>query len=120
MVGMIYMQRNAGISSTEIILNSPALANSRFFGAKIILEKYDTDPGSFNIRLTGSNEAVTLFNRNISNLYAAFQNGKFNFRIGRIDAEYTTEKPIFQRKERTSEKGFSGDGGFEQNKGSAR
>ncbi len=118
MVSAIYMQRNAGISTTEILLNSPALANSRFFGAKIILEKYDTDPNSFNIRLTGTNEAVTLFNQNIPNLYAAFQNGKFAFRIGRIEAEYTTEKPIFQRKE--PGKGKDLGGGFDQNKGSSR
>ncbi len=121
MVGAIYAQRSSGISTTEIVLNSPALANSKFFGAKIILEKYDTDPNSFNIRLTGTNEAVTLFNQNLPNLYAAFQNAKFNFRIGRIEAEYSTEKPIFQRKESAKGRDFNDEGGgFDQNKGSSQ
>jgi len=99
MVGTIYvMTSQPGVSLTEIVLNSPAFANSKFFGSTISIEKYATAPDSLNIRLTGTDEAVRTFNQNISNLYAAFQNGNFAFKIGRISAEYTVEKPMFHRK----------------------
>lgn len=106
MVGTIYVMCGPkGVSRTEILLNAPSLANSKFFGATISITKYATAPDSLNILLTGNNEAVAAFNKNIPNLYAAFQNGNFNFRIGRISAEYTTEKPIFRRKEEGEGKG---------------
>lgn len=99
-VGTIYvMTTTSGVSKTEILLNAPSFANSKFFGSTISIEKYATAPDSLNIRLTGTDEAVTTFNQNISSLYAAFQNGNFNFRIGRISAEYSIEKPLFRRKE---------------------
>ena len=111
MVGTIYMMSSTpGVSTTEIVLNSPGFANSRFFGSTISIVKYATAPDSLNIRLSGTDEAVRAFNQNIPNLYAAFQNGNFNFRIGRIDAEYSVEKPIFRRKEPGREKGESGEG----------
>lgn len=100
MVGTIYvMTTTSGVSRTEILLNSPAFAGSKFFGATISIEKYATAPDSLNIRLTGTDEAVKTFNQNISNLYAAFQNGNFKFRIGRINAEYSIERPLFRRKD---------------------
>lgn len=112
MVGTIYvMTATPGVSKTEILLNAPSFANSKFFGATISIEKYATAPDSLNIRLTGSNEAVTSFNQNISNLYAAFQNGNFNFRIGRITAEYSMEKPVFRRKESGEGRSDMGEGG---------
>ncbi len=100
MVGTIYvMSGTPGISKTDIVLNSPGFANSRFYGATISIEKYATAPDSFNIRLTGTNEAVKSFKENLTNLYSAFQNGNFNFRVGRISAEYEIDKPVFRRKE---------------------
>lgn len=108
MVGTIYvMAATPGVSKTEILLNSPGFAGSKFFGATISIEKYATAPDSLNIRLTGSDEAVKSFNENITNLYGAFQNGNFNFRIGRISAEYSIEKPVFRRKESGEDKGSS-------------
>ena len=108
MVGTIHVMRQTpGLTETEIELNSPSFSKSKFFGAKIIIEKHATAPNSFNIRLTGSNQAVKAFNENLSNLYAAFENGTFDFKIGRISAEYSTEatgRPVFRRKE-----GKSGD-----------
>ena len=102
MIGRIYvMNAPPGISRTDFVLNSPAFASSRFYGATISIEKYSTAPDSLNIRLTGSTEAVKAFQENIPNLYAAFQGGHFNFRIGRISAEYSAEKPIFKRKDRS-------------------
>ena len=99
MVGTIFTMSEQGVSRTEILLNNPAFAGSKFFGASIEIIKYSSAPDSFNIRLTGSNEAVTAFNQNIPGLIAAFQTGGFRFRVGRIEAAYATEKPLFRRKE---------------------
>lgn len=118
MVGTIYMMTTtSGVSKTEILLNAPAFANSKFYGSTISIEKYATAPDSLNIRLTGTNEAVLTFNKNISNLYAAFQNGNFNFKIGRISAEYSVDKPVFRRKESGEGKKDSGGGDFSDKRG---
>lgn len=115
MVGSILvMSTPPGISRTEIILNNPSFANSKFFGSTIEIIKYSTAPDSFNIRFTGSNEAVATFNANIPSLMAAFQTGHFNFRIGRINAEYTIDKPVLRRKE---SKDDGSAGGQQQEKG---
>ena len=99
MAGSIFIMTSPpGISQTEVVLNAPAFANSKYFGAKIEITKYSTAPDSLNIRLTGSNEAVTSFQKNIPSLLAAFQSGRFTFQIGRIEAHYSTEKPVFHRK----------------------
>jgi hypothetical protein len=111
MVGTIYvMSGRPGVSTTDIVLNSPSFAASKFFGATISIEKYATAPDSFNIRITGSNEAVKTFNDNLTNLYSAFQNGNFNFRIGRISAEYSIDRPVFRRRERDEGSSDTGDG----------
>lgn len=101
MVGSIMVMSNPpGISRTEFVLNNPAFSNSKFFGATVELIKYSTAPDSFNIRLTGSNDAVAAFNQSIPSLTAAFHAGHFAFRIGRIDAEYSTDRPpLVRRKE---------------------
>lgn len=117
MVGTIYvMVSPPGISRTEILLNNPSFANSRFFGSTITIEKYATAPDSLNIRLTGSQEAVLLFKEHIPSLLTAFQNGRFSFRIGRLDAEYTLDRPVFRRKESGSSKGDAGGGDLGERK----
>lgn len=109
MVGSIMiMTMPPGTSRTEITLNAPAFANSKFFGSTIEITKYSTAPDSLNIRLTGSNEAVKSFHENIPSLMAAFQGGKFNFRIGRLEASYSTDRPLFRRKGE-KDQGFGGD-----------
>lgn len=111
MVGTIFvMQASEGVNRTEVVLNNPAYANSKFYGATITIEKYATAPDSFNIRLTGSQEAVVSFKENIPSLLNAFENGNFNFRIGRIDVEYSMERPIFRRKEKGEGRGEAGGG----------
>ncbi len=107
MVGTITsMVTPKGDSKTEFFLNSPSFANSKFFGSKITIERFATAPYQLNIRLTGSNEAVVAFNKNIPNLLAAFRDGKFNYSINRIDAAY--ERPLIRRKEEKKEKDFEG------------
>ncbi len=101
MVGQILvMNSKEGIMQTEILLNNPEMEGSVFYGSKIVLEKYSTAPDSFNIKLTGNPEAVAMFNGNIDILMETFSRGNFNFRIGRIEAAYETERPLFRRKER--------------------
>ena len=95
--------------STEIVLNSPSYSQSKFYGASIIIERYASAPDSFNIRLTGSNEAVAAFKENIPTLALAFREGHFPFQIGRIEAEYKDEKPLFRRKEKGSRKNDDND-----------
>lgn len=100
MVGTMYvMSAPPGIERTEILLNNPAFASSKFYRSTIIIEKYATAPDSFNIRLTGSDEAVTTFKDHLPSLMTAFQNSNVPFRIGRIDAEYAVDRPVFRRKE---------------------
>lgn len=104
MIGMIVsVVKPSGDSQTEFILNSPALMNSKFYGAKIVIEKFESAPNAVNIRLTGSEEAVKEFQQNIPNLLAVFEKGKFAFTINRLEAVY--EKPLFQRKEKAKDKG---------------
>ncbi len=98
-VGTIIQMQMNGVATTEILLNNPAFANSIFYGSTIILERYATAPDSFNIKLTGTDQAVTLFKENIDGLQTAFERGKFDFKIGRLEAFY--ERPLFKRKEKT-------------------
>ena len=105
MVGTIFiLTQTRGVSKTDFVLNSPAYANSRFYGATITIEKYATAPDSLNIRLTGTDEAVKAFNQNLPSLMNAFKNGNFAFKIGRLEVEYTSDKPSFGRKEEKRKK----------------
>jgi hypothetical protein len=116
MVGTIYvMTSQSGVSRTEIVLNNPNFTDSKFFGATITIEKYATAPDSFNVRLTGSQTAVTAFKENIPSLMTAFQNGNFTFRINRVEAEYSVIKPYFRRKEK-GEDGQAGSGSRDRGK----
>jgi hypothetical protein len=109
MVGRILQLNLKGVCITEVTLNSPSFANSKFYQAKIILEKYSTAPNSFNVRLTGSNEAVALFSDNIEGLRNAFNNKKFGFEIERLEAEYQS-RPLFKRKKAAGDSNKESDG----------
>ncbi len=111
MVGTMYVMAGPqGINRTEIVLNNPAFADSKFYGSTITIEKYATAPDSFNIRLTGSNAAVVSFKENIPSLMSAFENGSFAFKVNRLDIEYSMERPVFRRKEKGEDKGEAGGG----------
>jgi len=98
MVGTMYVMAGPqGINRTEIVLNNPSYARSKFYGSTIRVEKYATAPDSFNITLSGSDEAVSSFKDNIPSLMAAFQSNKeLPFKINRLDVEY--ERPVYRRK----------------------
>jgi hypothetical protein len=104
MVGtMVFMSSSkGGISLTEVMLNSPAFKDSPFFGTTITIEKYATAPDSFNIRLTGSPEAVQVFSNNVANLssafIAAYEDRRITFRVGRIETELAPNRPLIRRK----------------------
>ena len=109
MVGTIYIAQKTGVNKTEIVLNNPSYSGSKFFGSKITIVKYASAPDSFNIKLTGSNEAVRSFKENIPSLLTAFENNNLPFKINRLDVEYTADRPVFRRKEK-SDKGEAGGG----------
>ena len=110
MVGAIAFVGKQGFdnSRTEFLLNSKAFEKSPFYNSSIILERFATAPDSFNISLSGSAQAVALFNQNINNLSTAFskayEKGKISFRIGRLEASYAHERPLIQRKEKAGDK----------------
>lgn len=110
MVGTILFMESTtpGISRTEVFLTSSAFQKSVFFNSTILIEKYSTAPDSFNIRLSGSPEAVKIFNNNIDSLIngftTAYENRTVKFRVGRIEASYAAERPLFRRKSKSGEK----------------
>jgi hypothetical protein len=110
MVGtMVIMSTPPGITRTEVVLNNPQMAGSRFYGTKITLEKYATAPDSYNIRLTGTPEAVATFQANASSLMQAFRQGRFDFKVNRLDTEY--EAPTAQQRRRGGRENEAGSGG---------
>ena len=65
MVGTIILMRSRGVTTTEVVLNSPKFSSSDLFGARIVIEKYSTAPEAYNIRLIGNPRAVAIFDDNI-------------------------------------------------------
>ncbi|MCF7851936.1 MAG: hypothetical protein K9M07_01700 [Simkaniaceae bacterium] len=78
MVGVLTIEMGKGVSTTTVTLNMP---NSVFNGAKIVIDHYDIAPHSFNLLLQGSEQAVNMFNANLSDLAAAFQGSKLAFEV---------------------------------------
>jgi hypothetical protein len=110
MVGTIYvMNSKSGISTTEVFLDSPVFANSKFFGSTITIEKYATAPNALNIRLSGSIDAVNSFNQNLPSLIAAFEHSKFTVRIETAYKIDKVDKPVLQRKGKGDGNGSSKD-----------
>jgi len=105
LVGMLIHIDNNGITKTEVTLNSSTMQGSVFYGSTITLTRYSTAPNSYNIKLTGSPQAVNIFNDNLSSLIAAFRKQKYGFEIYKISAEQETkDKPLFHRKKKISKK----------------
>lgn len=108
MVGAIIQTTKKGISKTEFVLNQPNLKSTQFYGSKITLTKYSTSPNSFNIFLSTSNsKALTQFTNQLSSLKTAFIQGNFDFKVGRLEAHYKSDRKegfLFRRKEGAGEK----------------
>jgi len=99
MVGTIILMRSKGVSTTEVILNSPKFETSDLFGARIVIEKYSTAPESYNVRLIGNPRAVAIFDENLESLQAAFKNSNLDFSVNLLRTEHEREKFLFHRKE---------------------
>jgi hypothetical protein len=97
MVGTIIQMQAQGVSTTELILNSPAFQTSVFYGSSVVIEKYSSAP-AFNVFLKGPVQAVNLFTENLDGLSDAFAKAKIQ--IGRLEAHHSTF--MFRRKEKTS------------------
>ncbi|HSX03285.1 MAG TPA: hypothetical protein VLG76_01000, partial [Rhabdochlamydiaceae bacterium] len=96
MVSCITHCMDTGIQQTTFALDSPEFSKSLFFGAKITITEYSTAPKIYNIELAASPEALEVFQASASELMAAFQKGKFDFEINRIETN-VSEKPFFQK-----------------------
>ena len=96
MVGTLIHMEKQGISTTQIVLNNPEFSNSRFYGTKVTFDQYSTAPNTYNIRFTGSEEAVNIIRQNVDGLYKAFSKADVGFKINDIRAEH--EPMEFKRK----------------------
>ena len=102
-----YSKKESGINETTIHLNSAEYANSRFAGSQIVIREFSTAPLAYNIELIGTPQNAALFEQNVGSLMNAFQAGHHNFTVNRIDtrlASQRPDKPVFHRKETSSEK----------------
>lgn len=104
--GTVLVMLRDGITSTEVHLDRPEFENSILFGTKIAIDHYKTAPDSFNIRLMGTPQAVSVYNDNLGQLVAAFQRPDLKFQVARIDVEIDTSshKGLFKRKNRKGKK----------------
>lgn len=78
LVGLITIQQSTGKEKTMVRLNMPG---SVFNKAEITLEKFESAPNTFHISMAGSPQAVELFNANMADLVAAFQDNKRAFEV---------------------------------------
>jgi len=104
MVGAIIQMQAKGITTTTLILNSPAFTSSIFYGSTIIISKYATAE-ALNVTLKGTAQAVNMFNENKADLLEAF--ARCEFKINRLDVEH--ERPLFRRKEKAGEEKEKGE-----------
>ena len=69
----------SGLQTTTVQIS---LKNSAFDGAKLKLERFPTARDTFNVQLSSDNpKAVDLFNENMPQLTAAFQAGRYPFKV---------------------------------------
>jgi|GEM_PF-4847331 len=113
MVGAIIQTKKSGIEKTEVLLNQPNLKSTQFYGSKVTLTRYSTDPYSYNIALSTPNpKALTQFSNHLDSLRTAFLQANFDFKVGRLEANYVTDRKeqfIFKRKEGAGEKDMGSD-----------
>lgn len=100
MVGVMTVMTNSGIKETTITLNAPQFAKSAFFGSEITITEFSTAPLEFNIQLTGTSQAVDLFQGSAQELVAAFEAGKYNFKVNRIETAISSGVREVKRKEK--------------------
>lgn len=92
---------SSGETETTLFLDNPHFASSIFFGTQITIREFNTAPKAFNIEITAFPTALAALGAGMQGLLAAFQNGKFNFSVHRIDTlvKQHEERPVLHRKE---------------------
>ena len=107
MGGVMVVQLGKEVTTTTMNINMP---NSVFNEAQIILDQY---PGSYNLQLIGSPEAVQLFIDNMSQLEDSFKQANFDFAVNILNPSITRTKKsphLIRRKSSAGGKGGSGGG----------
>lgn len=95
----------SGLQTTTVQIS---LKNSAFDGAKLKLERFPTAHDTFNVQLSSDNpKAVDLFNENMPQLTAAFQAGRYPFKVNINRAVHSTETAKAKAK-RVNRKGDAG------------
>src|SRR6185437_7397233 len=98
MVMSIAVMMDQGIQETTIHLSPNEF--SLFGGAQLVIREYSTAPKAFNIEFLGNAHNTALFAKSVEDLMKTHQNGKYNYRINRIETSLQrAEKPLFHRKE---------------------
>jgi hypothetical protein len=105
MVSLIMVMQAKGDNETTIFLDTPEYASSFFSGAQITIKEFSTAPYVYNIEFLGNAQNAALFEKNSAGLRQAFDSEKRSYSINRIEGLIKGEKPVFQRKEKTSDKG---------------
>lgn len=115
MVGtIVVMSTPKGDSKTQIILNADNFKSPLFHGMTITIERFSTNPYSFNIRLSGTPQAINVVNDNIEGLRSTFERNKDRFHVARLDTSYSAEKPLFHRKGKAGSEEEMGETGGER------
>jgi hypothetical protein len=107
MVGVISVMKDMNDTETTIHLNTPEFANSKFFGAQIVIKEYSTAPLAYNIEFQGTAQNAADIEKEVGAFMNAFQTGNHNFSIHRFESrllQQQPEKPLFHRKEPPPEK----------------
>ena len=95
-VGLLTIEYAKGVSITTVKLSLPG---SVFDRSKVVFERYETAPGTFNLQLQGSEQAVNMFSANISQLAAAFAGSKLAFDVNIRQPELLKEdRTVLNRK----------------------
>ncbi len=107
---IIFVQATTpGVSRTEIVLRGAELNQSPFNNTTVVIEQHKTAPGSLNIYLQGSPQAVQIFDQNLSNLKMAFQvaydNREIDFRVVRLETALSSRWSSHRDKEEESDEG---------------
>jgi hypothetical protein len=103
---------SSGETVTTLLVDNP---QSMFFGAEITIREFSTAPKVFNVEITAGTQAVAALEAGKQSLLSAFQNGKFNFSVHRIDTHFQhEERPVLHRKESEDQGSSDQQGGQEQ------
>jgi hypothetical protein len=115
MASSMIMMSSSGETETTLFLDNPHFASSLFFGSRITIREFSTAPRAFNIEIAAASAAIAVLETGKQDLLAAFQNGKFNFSVHRLDTHLQDDdRPVLHRKENRDHDQQERKGGREQ------